>query len=87
MTTKPKRKTTTPRPSIQLTQEVRALLAAAKASRREASVLQRRYRDKLAVAVRKLADAGISMRDSAVILGMSHQRVAQILAKARTPAS
>lgn len=48
-------------------------------ARREAERAVARAREEAIRAVRELADLGLSRRDSAAILGLSHQRVQQLV--------
>lgn len=62
---------------------VRDLLDAAVAKRDEAERLAGAASAEIALAVRTLSDDQVSMRDIGTIIGVSHQRVGQILTAAR----
>jgi hypothetical protein len=59
--------------------EIAAVARRANRARREADRAVARAQDEVIRAARELADLGLSRRDSAALLGMSHQRVQQLL--------
>lgn len=58
---------------------IAAVAKRAHRARREADRAVARSRDEVARAARELADLGLSRRDSAALLGVSHQRVQQLV--------
>ena len=56
-------------------------LAEARAKREEAAALERQASDSIAAVARRLADSGLTLRDIGVVLGVSHQRVGQLLGR------
>ena len=67
-------------PEIRLPKKVEIILATFKATREKAESTQARATEVSARAARILTGAwGVSLRDAADLLGLSHQRVAQIL--------
>lgn len=63
----------------ELDEQVAALLSAAKAARVQADELSDKAASGIRDAARTLASSGMSLRDVGVVLGVSHQRVAQLL--------
>lgn len=61
--------------------EIAAAAKRADRARREADRAVARARDELVRAARELAALGLSRRDSAALLGISHQRVQQLVRK------
>jgi predicted RNase H-like HicB family nuclease len=64
-----------------------SLVDAARSSRSDAEVATRRASDDLRASVRRLTAAGLTVRDVAFVLGLSHQRVAQVAGRHRSRAS
>lgn len=64
---------------IKLPAVVKRALKVAKAAREKAEAEAQRAASVTAQAVRALAESGVSVRDAADMLGVSHQRVHQIL--------
>jgi len=64
--------------SHQLPKSVQAHLARAEKLRKESDVAKSRAADESRAAVRELVDAGLPLRDIGQLLGISHQRVAQL---------
>lgn len=60
-----------------------SLVDAARSSRSDAEAAARRASDDLRAAVRRLTAAGLTVRDIAFVLGLSHQRVAQVAGRHR----
>jgi predicted RNase H-like HicB family nuclease len=66
---------------IQLPDEIEARVNAANDARARAAAEQRRAQEATTTAARDLVDRlGLSVRDAAQLLGLSHQRVQQLLA-------
>jgi len=63
--------------------DVAALVAEARAARLEAERAARRSSEQLRAAVARLATSGLTVRDIAHLLGLSHQRVAQVTGRGR----
>lgn len=59
---------------------VAAVAKRASRARREADRAAARAQQELVTAARELAELGLSRRDSAALLGLSHQRVQQLVA-------
>jgi hypothetical protein len=64
-----------------------AVAKRANRARREAERAARRAQQESAQAVRDLAALGLSRRDSAAVLGLSHQRVQQLIKKGMPPSA
>lgn len=60
-------------------EEVSNAIAQAAFMREEAEVMAREATDVIVGVARALTDAGLSLRDAGAVLGISHQRVAQLL--------
>jgi hypothetical protein len=65
--------------SVDLADEIAPAVTKAKLKRADAYFAQRRSAAANRAAAKVLSDAGFSMRDTGSLLGLSHQRVAQIL--------
>lgn len=63
--------------------EITALADLARAKRTAAAKAQRDAESATEAAVRELTSAGLSARDTGAVLGISHQRVAQLASKHR----
>lgn len=48
-------------------------------ARRELAVMEKQVADKTRMAARQLVDSGVSLRDAAEVLGITHQRVHQLV--------
>lgn len=64
---------------VTLAPDLQGPVALARRLRRKAAAAQRQSVTALGEAARRLADAGYSRRDSAALLGVSRQRISQIL--------
>lgn len=64
---------------VTLAPDLQGPVALARRLRRKAAAAQRQSVTALEEAARRLADAGYSRRDSAALLGVSRQRISQIL--------
>ncbi|MBS1265210.1 MAG: hypothetical protein MAG471_01048 [Acidimicrobiaceae bacterium] len=55
------------------------LLAEVRQARRELAAIEAKSRERTREAVRQFSEAGVTRRDVGALLGLSHQRVAQLL--------
>lgn len=74
------------RDEVRLPESADEALAALAAAQQHLARSRRRVATATARAVRVLGDAGLSMRDAAALMGLSHQRVAQVAAAERRKA-
>lgn len=70
---------------VKLPQRIKAAVAKAARLREEANAAQERAQESSAAVARELAAAGVSTRDAAEMLGVSHQLVHKYLAKGEPP--
>jgi hypothetical protein len=61
--------------------DLRELISQAKGARAWLDAARELWQERLLSAVQGLASAGFSLRETALLLGLSHQRVAQLLGK------
>lgn len=71
---------------VQLPSAARALVTEAEAARAAAVAARHAAHQQTRTAARELTRLGLSMRDTADVLGLSHQRVQQLLSEAAPPA-
>jgi hypothetical protein len=62
-----------------LPEDVNSVLCQARGARAWLDAAQELWQDRSAIAVKKLAEQGYSLRETATLLGLSHQRVDQLL--------
>lgn len=72
---------------VRLPEQARRVVRPLTVARRRAGDAQAEARAALVVAARTLVRAGFSLRDAGEVLGLSHQRVAQVLASPRRAAA
>lgn len=56
-------------------------LAEARSKREQAAALEREASESIASLARRLTQSGLTLRDTGAVLGVSHQRVAQLLGR------